>query len=108
MKSASLRLLLGSVFNILFLLVFKAKHNLRVTCSNVYKVFKQLQSQPQPQHTVLGSRILRGLSIDVLVVLPFIKKMSTYFKSLGYLNASNYSNGKGMQPWLVSKRQLEI
>jgi hypothetical protein len=46
----NLRLLLGSVFNMLFLLVFHAKHNLRVTCSKVYKVFKQLQSQPQPQH----------------------------------------------------------
>jgi hypothetical protein len=43
----------------LFLLVFNTKHNLRV--------FKQLQSQPQ--HTVLGSRILRRLSIDVLLVL---------------------------------------
>ena len=53
----------------LFLLVFNAKHNLRVTCSKVYKIFKQLQSQPQPQHTVLGSRILRKLSINVLVVL---------------------------------------
>ena len=53
----------------LFLLVFKAKHNLRVTGSKVYKVFKQLQSQPQSQHTVLGSRILRKLSINVLVVL---------------------------------------
>jgi hypothetical protein len=51
----------------LFLLVFNAKHNLRVTCSTVYKVFKQLQSQPQ--HTVLGYRILRKLSINVLVVL---------------------------------------
>jgi hypothetical protein len=40
-----------------------------VTCSKVYKVFKQLQSQTQPQHTVLGSRILRKLSINVLVVL---------------------------------------
>ena len=67
MNISSQFILLGSVFNMLFLLVFKAKHNLRVTCSNVYKVFKQLQSQPQ--HTVLGSRILRGLSIDVLVVL---------------------------------------
>ena len=26
--------------------------------------------------------------------IEHIKKMSTYFKSLGYLNASNYSNGK--------------
>jgi hypothetical protein len=60
---------LGSVFNMLVLLVFNAKHNLRVTCSKVYKVFKQLQSQTQPQHTVLGSRILRKLSINVLVVL---------------------------------------
>ena len=56
----------------LFLLVFKTKHNLRVICSNVYKVFKQLQSQPQPQHTVLGSRILRKLSIDVLVALRYM------------------------------------
>jgi hypothetical protein len=27
-------------------------------------------------------------------LIEHIKKMSTYFKSLGYLNASNYSNGK--------------
>jgi hypothetical protein len=26
--------------------------------------------------------------------IEHIKKMSTYFKSLDYLNASNYSNGK--------------
>jgi hypothetical protein len=32
-------------------------------------------------------------AVDEYWIEP-IKKMSTYFKSLGYLNASNYSNGK--------------